>query len=94
MLLVYRRGDDQLTLHVAHDAARYDVRATGGIVIVDGKNLLADAKDRDLAIVYEGAHPAVRNNLFQAADEFPGVGRAHTASLRRSRRSSTVAGRI
>src|SRR4051794_23812654 len=65
VLLVNRRGDDDLALHIADNAAREHVRTAHRIVIVDGVYLLATAKHRDLSVVDQGAHTGLGKNILE-----------------------------
>jgi hypothetical protein len=64
VLLVDRRGDHQLALHVADDAAREDVRARERVAVADGVDLVVDAEDGDLLAGDEGAYAGVVEDLF------------------------------
>src|SRR4051812_17211231 len=54
MLLVDRRGDDQLAVEVADDAAREHVRAGERVAIADGMDFLINAKQSNLFSVDQG----------------------------------------
>ena len=56
VMLVDRRGHDQLAAHVSHDAAGKHVGTGRRIAVVDGEDHIIDAEDRDLQAVDERAH--------------------------------------
>ncbi len=69
VMLVDRRGHDQLALHVADDAARQHVGVAVRIVVVERVDGIADAEDRDLPAVDQRATPASGKNVVELADE-------------------------
>src|SRR6185503_488796 len=74
MLLVDRRGDDQLAVEVADDAARQHVRAGKGIAISDGINSLVNQKNRHLLATDQRADSGVGHDVVEAADLHAGIG--------------------
>src|SRR3954452_1483828 len=94
MLLVNGRGNDQLAMHVADDAASQHVRFAVRIEVVECIDRIADAEDGDLATLEPGGHACFGNDVVEFTHELPGRRGLHTASFWRSSRSSRVAGRI
>ena len=93
MLLVDRRGDDQLALDVADYSARDDIGAGEGIVVADGVDaIVVQPEERHLLALHEGAHPAVRHDVVEPADLMqlqlpaPQGGRDGSGRARRRRR--------
>src|SRR4051812_19117966 len=74
MLLVNRRGNDQLTVDVADDAAREDVGVRKGVAVADGEDFIADPEDRHLLAGDERADAGAREDVFEAADFHAGIG--------------------
>src|SRR5881394_2203940 len=69
MLFVDRRGDDQLAVQIADDAAREHVRARERVAVADGENaIVVEAEHGDLLPLDKGAHAAVRHDVFETAD--------------------------
>src|SRR5437868_10414339 len=69
VLLVDRRGDDQLAVEIADDAAREHVRARERIAVADGEDaVVVEAEYGDLLALHQGAHAAVRHDVFETAD--------------------------
>src|SRR4029453_16125519 len=87
VMLVDRRSNDQLALHVADDAAREHVRRAVRIEVVERVDLLTDAEDRELPSVDQRRDAGIRQQLVQLADMLPGI---HLTSSR----SERLAGRI
>src|SRR5262245_1003600 len=74
MLLVDRRGDYQLAVEVADDAARKHVRTGERVAISDCIDFLAYAENGDLLSADQHGHPGVGNNLVESADFHAGIG--------------------
>ncbi len=69
VLLVDRRGDDQLALQIAHDPARDDVGAREGIEIAYRVNgVVIQPEDRNLLASHQRAHAGVRHDIRELAD--------------------------
>src|SRR6185436_4967920 len=96
MLLVDGRGNDELALDVADDAARKHVRPRERIEIVDGvEAVVVEAEHRDLPAVDERTYAGVRDDVGEAADRCPHDAYLHAAPVSSSAsRSSCRAGRI
>ena len=74
MLLVDRRGDDQLALQVADDAAREHVGAREGIAVPDRIDLFFNPENRDLLTRDQSADAGVRHDVLEPADFHAGTG--------------------
>src|SRR3989338_464211 len=81
VLLVQRRGDDQVTLALADYAATYDVGAGLGVAIFGGVDLFTvrgvrQVEERDLYALEPGDHAGVGDQILTAAQLPPlgGVG--------------------
>src|SRR5712691_6455983 len=92
MLLVDRRGDDQLALDVADDSARDDIGAGEGIVVADGVDaVVVQPEERDLLAAHERAHAGIGHDVVEPADLMqlqlpaPQGGRAGSGRARRRR---------
>src|SRR5262245_53184067 len=59
VLLVDRRGDDQLAVQVAHDAARENVRTREGIAVSYGVDFFLHPEDRHLLAADQRANADV-----------------------------------
>ncbi len=69
MLLVDRRGDDQLVLEIPDDAAREHVRAAERIEVLQREERVADAEDRDLLVIDQRADAGAVQDVVHVADE-------------------------
>src|SRR6266852_699211 len=69
MLLVDRRGDDQLAPDVADYAARYDIGAGEGIVVADGVHaVVVQPEERDLLAAHQRAYAGIGHDIRQRAN--------------------------
>src|SRR6185503_14169521 len=90
VVLVERRGDDALALHIADDSAGQDVRIARRVEVVEREDRVAATEDRYLTPVQQRADSGVGEDLLQLAERAP----AHPSAPVRVRRSARVAGRI
>src|SRR5207245_9623791 len=69
MLLVDRRGDDQLALDVADYSARDDIGAGEGIVVADGVDaIVVQPEERHLLAAHERAHARIGHYVVETTD--------------------------
>src|SRR5690606_18810642 len=92
--LVNGRCDHRLGLHIAAQPSREHVGLTVGIEVRERVHRIAQAKHGDLLAVDQRRDAAAGKDVLELANALPGGVCSHTASLRRFRRSSAVAGRI
>src|SRR3989344_167275 len=75
VLLVQRRGHDDAIPQAAHQPAREHAGAGLGVDVVDGEEAVwADAEDRDVAALDQGADAGVGQDVVGRADVGPGGG--------------------
>src|SRR5262245_49990845 len=74
MLFVDRRGDDQLAVEVADDAAREHVCPREGIAIADCVDFLIDPENGNLLSPDQRGYAGVGNDVVQPADLHAGIG--------------------